>query len=150
MTPAKRAVALRLAKWHQAMADEQNRNGAKKEKHAITADLLRELAAEPQGEPVAWCSLTPSGKIAYFDGKPMVMPGAVGNEVHRTPLYAHPPQQRKPLTERQIVSALADAGCCGTVKLTYDSGPYEVTCATAAAIDLVRAIERAHGIGEAP
>ena len=142
MTPTQREAAMRLA-------DVIDKCPVGAVDHEVAA-LLRELLAEPQGEPVAWCSLTPSGKIAYFDGKPMVMPGAVGNEVHRTPLYAHPPQQRKPLTERQIVSALADAGCCGTVKLTYDSGPYEVTCATAAAIDLVRAIERAHGIGEAP
>lgn len=62
------------------------------------ADVLRErieklksaLSAAPvaQPEPVAWCHLTPSGKIAYFDGKPMVMPGSVGNEHHETPLYA--------------------------------------------------------------
>lgn len=43
-------------------------------------------AAQP--EPVAWCHLAPSGKIAYFDGKPMVMPGSVGSEHHETPLYA--------------------------------------------------------------
>ena len=54
MTPAQRAVALRLAKWHQAMADEPNRNGAKKEKHAITADILRELAADSTHEPDGW------------------------------------------------------------------------------------------------
>lgn len=44
-------------------------------------------AAQPQaqGEPevVAWCALTSGGKsIAYFDGKPMVMCGPVGNEHH--------------------------------------------------------------------
>lgn len=62
------------------------------------ADVLRErieklksaLSAAPvaQPEPVAWCHLTPSGKVGYFDGKPMVMFGSVGNEHHETPLYA--------------------------------------------------------------
>jgi len=62
------------------------------------ADVLRKrieklqaaLSAAPvaQPEPVAWCHLTPSGKVGYFDGKPMVMFGSVGNEHHETPLYA--------------------------------------------------------------
>src|SRR5690606_23905872 len=43
-------------------------------------------AAVSGGEVVAWCELTPSGKIAFFDGKPMVMAGPVGNEHHTTPL----------------------------------------------------------------
>jgi hypothetical protein len=98
MTPTQRETAERLAdRLRHRLTNDM---GCAVE----TASLLRELLAEPQGEPVAWCSLTPSGKIAYFDGKPMVMPGAVGNEVHRTPLYAHPPQQRKPLTREQIDS----------------------------------------------
>ena len=57
-------------------------------------DLLNDIRAAlaapapvTQGEPVAWCELTPAGKIAYFDGRPMVMPGPVGNEYHTVPLY---------------------------------------------------------------
>jgi hypothetical protein len=38
-------------------------------------------------KPVAWCSLTIGGNIEYFDGKPMVMPGDVGNDCHKDPLY---------------------------------------------------------------
>lgn len=54
-----------------------------------------EAPAQAQGEAVAWCQLTPSGQIAYFDGKPMVMPGKVGNECHPHPLYTHAqPAQR--------------------------------------------------------
>lgn len=45
-------------------------------------------------EPVAWCELTPSGQIAYFDGKPMIMPGPVGNDCHTTPLYTAATQAR--------------------------------------------------------
>lgn len=41
----------------------------------------------PAGQPVAWCELTAGGQIAYFDGKPMVMPGPVGNDCHPHPLY---------------------------------------------------------------
>lgn len=40
-------------------------------------------ATEGEPEVVAWCALTLGGKsIAYFDGKPMVMCGPVGNEHH--------------------------------------------------------------------
>jgi hypothetical protein len=46
------------------------------------------VQAEQTAGVVAWCALTPSGQIAYFDGKPMVMPGPVGNEHHPVPLYA--------------------------------------------------------------
>lgn len=40
-----------------------------------------------QLEPVAFCELTQSGKIAYFDGRPMVMPGTVCNSIHPHALY---------------------------------------------------------------
>ena len=124
MTPEQREAAERL------VADQSSSN---LEWSRQVVDLLRELLAEPQGEPVAWCSLTPSGKIAYFDGKPMVMPGAVGNEVHRTPLYAHPPQQRKPLTHMQAVLLWGHRS----------DGP-----STAEIVSFARAIEKAHGIVE--
>lgn len=51
-----------------------------------------------------------------------------------------------PLTERQIVRCLVDAGCLGTVKMSYDSGPYEITRTTVNADRFARAIEAAHGI----
>jgi len=54
-------------------------------------DRLAAMASSAQqGEPVAWCALTPSGQIAYFDGKPMVMPGPVGNECHPVPMFTRP------------------------------------------------------------
>lgn len=71
---------------------------------APDAALTASPPAQPQ-EPVAWCALTPSGKIAYFDGKPMVMVGPVGNEHHPDPLYASPPRAVEPmpaLTDEQI------------------------------------------------
>jgi hypothetical protein len=39
-------------------------------------------------KPKAFCALTPNGMIGYFDGKPMIMVGKVGNDCHTTPLYA--------------------------------------------------------------
>lgn len=51
--------------------------------------------AQSDAQPVAWCCLTAAGNIAYFDGKPMVMVGPVGNEHHKTPLYASP-QEAQP------------------------------------------------------
>lgn len=103
--------------------------------------IMREAAAaltaarSAQAEPVAWCALTPSGKIANFDGKPMVMVGPVGNEHHTDPLYTAPqaaqaqpqePPRSAPLTEEQAIAIAAH---------------YDVTSA------MVRDIyNRAHGI----
>lgn len=42
-------------------------------------------------KPVVWCSMSSVADIQYihyFDGKPMIMVGGVGNEHHKTPLYA--------------------------------------------------------------
>lgn len=68
---------------------------AAREPSAAEQHMLREAAAAlsalpAAGEPVAWCALNAAGGIAYFDGKPMVMPGKVGNEHHPTPLYTTP------------------------------------------------------------
>jgi hypothetical protein len=63
-------------------------------------------AASPpvvQPEAVAHCALTASGKIAHFDGKPMVMVGPVGNEHHPVPLFASPPSaELKTLSDEEI------------------------------------------------
>jgi hypothetical protein len=48
---------------------------------------------QPEQEPVAWCSLNGRGEIGYFDGKPMIMVGKVGNDCHETPLYTAPPRK---------------------------------------------------------
>ncbi|KZC17058.1 hypothetical protein RHOFW510R12_01310 [Rhodanobacter sp. FW510-R12] len=61
------------------------------------ADMLdayaERIKAAESTVPLAWCSLTPNGQIAYFDGRPMIMTGRVGNEHHPVPLFAHPPAQ---------------------------------------------------------
>lgn len=63
-----------------------------------TADQMRAALAAPapQAAPVAWCELTEGGQIAYFDGKPMVMPGPVGNDCHPHPLYLGAAQASAP------------------------------------------------------
>lgn len=58
------------------------------------AALEAHLREVPMGEPVAHCSLTPSGKIEHFDGKPTVMVGPVGNPLHPVPLYRHPKESK--------------------------------------------------------
>ena len=57
-------------------------------------------------KPVAWCQLSASGKIAYFDGKPMLMTGPVGNECHTTPLYTTPPDAAGRIAELELQAAL--------------------------------------------
>ena len=98
------------------------------------------VVEQPQGEqePVAWCALNADRSgIAYFDGKPIIMTGPIGNEHHPDPLYTHPQPKRGPLTDEQIFNAIRplcnnDTNCHAIVGLS---------------IDEYRAIERAHGIG---
>ncbi len=58
---------------------------------------------------------------------------------------------RVPLTEQQIVACITKADCHGgAMRMSYGSGPYEITRPTLNALAIVRAVERAHGIGAAP
>ena len=133
MTPQQRAAAERLAKWHQAMADEPNRNGAKKEKHAITAALLRELAAEPMQEPAIWIQ---SNHLQHAKNGPyLARTGPTKLMSDFIPLYAAP-QQRKPLSADQIRDAVNDHAFWATSKNFI--------------FRIARAIERAHGITGEP
>lgn len=106
--------------------------------HAWAAWQARAALSEPAltvMEPVAWCSLTPSGRIGYFDGKPMVMVGPIGNEHHTTPLYTSPAAPRAPLREEQIGSWFAEY--LGVVEEEANYNSFEAG---------FRAAERAHGI----
>lgn len=58
-------------------------------------------------KPVAWCQLGLDGKsIAYFDGKPMIMTGHVGNQHHPTPLFTAQPRKAVKLSDSEILAAL--------------------------------------------
>lgn len=66
---------------------------------AVIDRLAAMASSAQQGAPVAWCALTPSGKIAHFDGKPMVMPGPVGNEHHTVPMFTGAAMQANDTTK---------------------------------------------------
>ena len=154
MTPTQRAAAERLAD------DLQRFDGAERESLRDEAvALLRELAAEPAQEPVAYidprqlaagyvtllCITRPEYR-SYAD---------VAEGIHYTPVYLHPPQQpmrcpddggecgaggycrpepvqRKPLTREQIDTVWSSLG-----SFTDRESDYRI---------FARAIERAHGI----
>jgi len=159
MNSQQRPVALRLAKWHQAMANEPNRNGAKKEKHAITADLLRELLAEPVQEPVAWMSVYPGLPLFVTHAAHEHPQSIVVRESYTIPLYAAPqqpmrcpedggacgaggycrpePQQRRPLTDEEALAI---------IKSTPQEDVTQEGWIRRQRLSWVRAIERAHGI----
>jgi len=64
-----------------------------------------------------------------------------------TLLYAHPSTvQREPLSEAQMLACVRSVGVPAPMGLTRDRGPYEVTEPTWFLTELVRTIERAHGI----
>lgn len=58
--------------------------------------------------------------------------------------------ERVPLTEQQVASCLVDAACLGSVRMSCESGPYGIDRPSNNATRLVRAIEAAHGIKDAP
>lgn len=53
---------------------------------------------------------------------------------------------QQPLSEDRLMRCIAEAGCLGTVKMSFESGPYDIDRPTLNATKLARAIERAHGI----
>jgi hypothetical protein len=57
---------------------------------------------------------------------------------------------REPLKDEQILSCVRSIGLIAPMGLTRDRGPYEVTEPTWYLIELVRAIEAAHGITATP
>ena len=53
---------------------------------AIAIKIVKSLKPS---EAVAWCSISVNLQhIHYFDGKPMIMVGSIGNDHHQTALYA--------------------------------------------------------------
>ena len=155
MTPTQRAAALRLAEGPRTSGELWGR--------AVIA-LLRELAAEPVQEPVAYidprqlaagyvtllCITRPEYR-SYAD---------VAEGIHYTPVYLHPPQQpmrcptdggecgaggycrpepqqRKPLSDEQVRQIVVDASTSWAFKRDGSTS-----------MRIARAIERAHGIGE--
>lgn len=54
--------------------------------------------------------------------------------------------QRVPLTEDQLMACLVESECVGTVRMSHESGPYDITRPSIKAVRLARAIEAAHGI----
>lgn len=57
-----------------------------------------------------------------------------------------PQAEKQPLSEEQIVRCLQQASCIGTVKMSFESGPYDIDRPSINASRLVSAIEAAHGI----
>ncbi len=123
---------------------------------ASSLAALSIVPADSGAEPVAWRMVNTSfrkHRFQYFDTKHEAESQSSnfnrsvddGGLYNLTPLYTSP-VARQPLTERQIVACLVEAGCLGTVKMSYDSGPYEITRTSVNADKLARAIERAHGI----
>ena len=95
--------------------------------------------------PVAWRSKTRinndfDSNWCLTSTEPPQTPRTIAIE----PLYIHPPQQRKPLTKVQITELAEQCGYDGavpTVRLAFQGFKLD---------DFARAIERAHGIVEAP
>ena len=70
------------------------------------------------------------------------------SQVETPPAAAAPLAQ--PLTDEQILTCVRSVGLIAPMGLTRDRGPYEVTEPTHYLCELVRAIERAHGIKGQP
>ena len=102
MNETQRAAAERLAD------DLQRFDGAERESlRDEAAAILRELLAEPQGEPVVYTTKSQLAAMAnqhqrYVNAVDAKFAEAFGIGSDKVPLYTHPPQQRRPLTDAQI------------------------------------------------
>lgn len=98
------------------------------------------LQAEPVPEPVAWAMVYADGSGFVMDGEaPTVdfVPRPTGPDTNWIPLYAAPPQ-REPLTHDQVWNDDTIMGCNATAGMPMSR-----------LMEIVRAIERAHGIAPA-
>lgn len=106
--------------WGDIREQTEEATGLKVERNTysiVIREVRKWLAATPPRaptvvEPVAHCALTPAGKIAHFDGRPMVMIGSVGNEHHPTPLYAAAPPRAALTDEHPYTYASTQATNC--------------------------------------
>ena len=113
------------------------------EKYLSTKDnpdcksVQKRLAIQEKAEPVAW---TNEEQLGYLkDPKYSIHPTAMwskqlGDNVN-VPLYLHPPRPMKPMTEEEIEDNYDDAGF------------HDFDMVGRYVIELVRAVERHHGIG---
>lgn len=142
MTPTQREAALRLA-------DELESPGYNATMDEAAA-LLRELAQEPQAEPVAWHDhveqrlLTWRQRFMNKSGDQLALDDFMDKESLDDLIdfvcdqYAHPPQQRQPLTDEQITAIVRDAARDSPIRRDGTTSHR-----------IARAVERAHGIGKA-
>lgn len=118
---------------------------------ALWPQMIAALAAidDALGLPQDGCNAT-SRTIAAIHELQQAAQAAEENAYqarsHTPTLYS----ARQPLTERQIIGCIVRAGCLGTVKMTYEAGPYDVDRTSVNADRLVKEVERAHGIGLTP
>lgn len=138
MNETQRATALRLA-------DELERGYDARTMKAMShaAALLRELAAKPVQEPIAWGVFVDDELFKPFNCKDEAVDWFQAQYNHGSrydflvlPLYAAP-QQRKPLTDEQIKKCADEA---------HGRGLNVVDQVSDFAVKFTRAIEHAHGI----
>lgn len=101
--------------------------------------FTRFKVAETEGNPVemlrAFCAFAMNSQD-WFDVEPFfdLVREAMASRT------AVAPAQEVGLTEAERVRCLIASGCIGTVKMTYDSGPYEITRTSINASRLIDAI----------
>ena len=120
-----------LAKSEHPATNFTTKSGGRIYPHKVAVDAgaaLRTALAEPEQEPVAWYDSI-SGWTDFTFYKPHRKPSSPSAKW--IPLYTHPPQ-RKPLTEGEMPTLFV-----GGLALNSE-----------ATIEIVRAVEKAHGIGD--
>lgn len=123
---------------HKQLIDEllDSRIAKTEREHAAAREIekLRDRLAQPEQEPVAWSFEARHIDTAWGLAVSLKHPGQEHKYLRNVkPLYTAPPQ-RKPLTEEEITALVLEWWC--------------PTMVTAKDRKFVRAIERAHGIGE--
>jgi hypothetical protein len=131
----------------------------------LMADLRAALAADEAREPAqgladeraafeAWAptyhKVSSPGPLTMLDGGRRYFYGPVNASWAAWQARALVSAPRVPLTDEQMLACVRSVGAPAPMGLMRDRGAYEVTEPTWFLTQLVRAIERAHGIAAAP
>ncbi len=116
----------------------------------IVSDVLAALQAQPAAAGVSDAKELHDRLMRIADGVEVYgvpskrLRASQLQEIARAILALRP--QAVPMTEDEFVACLVKASCVGVVKMSYDSGPYDVTRPSINASKLKEAFEAHHGI----
>lgn len=105
--------------WHEPLADRLYKEIL--ELDDAVSKLREAQAVQPAQQPFAWYDPS-ADKFTRDRDDPSMNRGAVLWRLYRDAQ----PSQAVELSEAELVRCISESGCYGTVKMSYESGPYSI------------------------